>query len=129
MPCLLDTLRELSARFTSLAKSTISESMVLGLPKLAWSSKFLQPEINILNHYITVLRSILPSLFAQKMFIFCAALWPSLDSQSVNSRIRPHSTFIWGAFKSHTAWRKAQRLSALYTTILPTMTRVPSVTQ
>ena len=52
MPILPDTLWILHTRLVSVALSTSSKSMVLCLPDLAWSSNFLEPEKNFLNHTV-----------------------------------------------------------------------------
>ena len=46
-----------------------SESAVLDLPDLTWSSRFLQPKRNILNHMVTILWSNTPSPLTQQMFL------------------------------------------------------------
>ena len=101
----------------SMASNTASESAVLVLPDLSWSLKFYQH--NFLNRLLTILWSIMPSPFIQQMFgVASAAL--RFSSNSSSSQIRHRSTIIWAAFKSHTEWSIAQRVSAPTTTILPT---------
>ena len=62
-----------------MAGNTASESMLLGKLDLVWSSAFLQPEWNFLNHLLTVLWS--TAHFAQQMFClncFChVTLYPA----------------------------------------------------
>ena len=65
MPCLPDTLRLLLVEFASIALSTASESTFLGLPDLTELSGFWQPELNYLNHLVTITSSTAPSPFAQ----------------------------------------------------------------
>ena len=65
-----DTLWLLLARFTSIA----SESIVLGLPDLAWSLRLFQSEKNFLNQLVTVLQSAAPSPFTQQMFLIAFAV-------------------------------------------------------
>ena len=50
---------------TSMARSTITESTVLGLPDFTWLLRFLQLERNFLNYLFTVFWSTVPSFFAQ----------------------------------------------------------------
>ena len=52
MPNSLGTPRELFAGISTVDWSTASESSVLNLPDLWWSSRFLQPEQNFWNHLI-----------------------------------------------------------------------------
>ena len=60
MPNLSDTLQTLVARFISISRRIVLESMLLDLSELAWLSKFQQPEQNFLDHQLTIL-SPLPS--------------------------------------------------------------------
>ena len=62
-----DTLHVLLAEYVSVAGSTISDSMVLGLHVLAWSSRSLQPEQNFFNYLVIVWWSIALLPFAQKI--------------------------------------------------------------
>ena len=79
-----------------------SESTLLGLLDLTWSTRILQPEQNILNHLVTVTWSTAPSPFAQQMFwVASAVLWPTLN---INYQIWRSYTFIFAAFISHTEW-------------------------
>ena len=52
------------ARFASWVSKTATESIVLSLPDLVWSSRFVQSERNILNRLVTLLWSTEPSHFA-----------------------------------------------------------------
>ena len=108
-----DSLWELLAIFTSMALGTVSESVDLALPHLAWSSRFLQPERHFLNHLVTVPWSTAPSPFEQQMLVASTAL-------STSFQIRLCCTFICAAFKSHMEWSNSQRVSAPTATILPT---------
>ena len=60
-----DTFQGLFMEFALMAWRTALESMILGLSDLAWSSGFLQPEQNFLNHLLNVLLSTAFSPFAQ----------------------------------------------------------------
>ena len=52
--------------------------------KIAWSSRFVQPEGNYFNSLVTVLWSTPPSPFAPQMFLVAsAAIWPRLNSQNI----------------------------------------------
>ena len=119
MPNSPDTLRILLAGFTSMAWSTISESTVWDL---SWSSKFRQPAQNSFNYLVTVLGSTASSAFSSQMFLIAfVALRLSSNLQSISSPIRLHCTFICVAFKSHTKWSNARRVSTPANTILPTI--------
>ena len=110
-----DTLWMLLDGFASTAWNMALESLVLGLPNFARSSRFLQPKWGFLKHLASV-----PWSTAQRMFLFTSAtLWPSSNLYSIRSWIRLHCTFIRVAFKLHTDWSNAQRVSTLTTTILP----------
>ena len=63
----LDTLRVLLDRFFPVADSTVYEYMILDLPELAWSLRFLWPKLNFLNNFVTELWSTEPSLFAEQI--------------------------------------------------------------
>ena len=76
-----DTLQVLLTKFFFMVLSTALESTVLALPDLAWSSRFLQPEQNFLNHPFTVLWSTAPWPFMQQIFLIAfVALWLSLNA-------------------------------------------------
>ena len=68
MPSLSDTLWMLLAGFASMAWSMASEPLVLGLPFLALSLRFLQTNQNIVNHLFTILWSTAPSFFSKQSF-------------------------------------------------------------
>ena len=87
-----DTLWVLLTRFDSRSWSTDLESMVLGLPDLAWSSKFLQQ--NFLKHLVTALWS------------NDQLLWYYRTVQSISSWIRLCCLFTCMAFKSWIQWLK-----------------------
>ena len=64
-----DTLWVLFALFVLMVWSLALEFIVLGLPDLAWSLKFLQYEWNVLNHLVIVLWLTVPLFFTQQMFL------------------------------------------------------------
>ena len=95
---------------------------------LPWLSRFLQPKQNFLNHLIIVLRSNVPSLFIQQMFLVGSTqLYPSLNSWSISFQIKLHSTFICVAFKSHMEWSNVY-VSTPTTVILPSTAWITSIT-
>ena len=124
MPSSPNILRIQLTGFVSLAWSTVSESMLLGSPDLARSSRSLQREWNFLNHLITALRSSVFSPFAQPKFLVASwVLWPNSNFWIIiSSQIRLHFMFFCAAFKSHTQWSNTQHVNAPTTTILPTTT-------
>ena len=115
------TLQRLLARFTSMVWSKASESIFLILLDFSWSSWFLKPKQNLLNHLATVLGSTVPSPFAWQIFLVASmALLPSLNLWSISFYIRLCSMFLCAAFKSHAKWSNAQCVSTQTTMILPT---------
>ena len=97
----------------SFAWSTASESTFLGLLNRAFS--FISSESSsycIVINYVFTFRTINVFLAAS------AALWSSSNSISLSSRIRLLWMFICAAFKSHTEWSNAQRVSVPNATIL-----------
>ena len=77
-PHLSVRVRVLLTGFASLVWSTASESTVFGLPDLAWSSRFLQPGQNFLNHLVNLQGSTVFSTFEQQIFLIASvALWPN----------------------------------------------------
>ena len=63
-----DTLLVVLIGFASLALSMISEFTFLGVPNLAWSSRFWQCEQNFLNYLVILLWSSIPSPLVQQVF-------------------------------------------------------------
>ena len=55
-------------KFASISWSMASESIVSGLPDPAWLLRFLKPKQDFLNHLVTVLGLVLPSLLHNKYF-------------------------------------------------------------
>ena len=116
MPGSSDTLWLLLYGFVSIICNVVLESIVLGLPDLAWS-RFLQPEQNFLNHQVTVLWSTAPSPFVQQMLFVASKVWCITSSNwAISSWIRLHCMFICTAFKSHMEWNNA------WLVIIPTIT-------
>ena len=73
----------------------------LSLPELAWSSRFLQPNWNFLNHLLTVWWSTGPSPLAQQIFLVVSTMLKcSSNSSSICSLIRHCFTFNCVAIKS-----------------------------
>ena len=124
---LLDTLWVQLVKLVSMAWSMASESMILGVPDLAWLLKFLLPEQNFCNYFFDyfqlyiVLLSITPSLSTQKKMFLIVFMTLGLKSNlwSISFWIWLLCTFICAAFKSHTRWDNAH-VNAPSTTILPT---------
>ena len=76
-----------------------SESMILGLFDLSWSSRFFQPERNILNHLVTVLWSTAPFLFRSTSgFGRFRCVMAEFKLVKAYSRKRICCTFIYTAF-------------------------------
>ena len=102
-----------------IARSTASESMVLGQLESVRQQPFLLLKRNFSNHQVT---GAAPSPFAQQTFLVTsAASYPSSNSYSKSSRLRLRCMFICATFKSRVMeWNKAQRVSAPTTTILQT---------
>ena len=116
-----DTLHVLLAGFVPMAWNTASAFTVLGLTDLAWSLKSVQLVWNFFNYLFTLFWSTVLSTSTQQIFsVASATLWLSLKSQSISSRIRLHWLFIYVAFKSHTEWSYAERVSAPATMMLLT---------
>ena len=108
MPSSPDTLPVLLSGFASIAWGTLSESTLLGLPNLAWSSRFFRSEQ---NSWTIWLQSYDQLRLHEKCFFF---------------RLLRCYDPIWtrkacADFKSHTEWSNVQRNSAPTTTILPTL--------
>ena len=65
---------ELLIRLFSIEWGTASESTVIGLPELTWSSAFLEPKFLKLSGYYTVVNSVF--FFAQQVFLVASLmLW------------------------------------------------------
>ena len=80
---------------------------------LTTQAKFLQP-----SSYWTVINYIFT--FHTKMFLLVStSLWPSSNSESISSLIRPYYMFICIAFNLHIEWNNAQHVSTPITIILP----------
>ena len=90
-----DTLHVLIARFAYMAWSTASESTVLGLADLVRSSRFFQPVRNFLNHQVTVLWIIVPSYFAQQMFLVVSVVQFKLVKHQFLDETRFH-VYLYG---------------------------------
>ena len=64
-----------------LARRTTTKSTVLDLTGLAWSSRFLQLEQNVISHLVTELLSTVPSPFVEQIFLVASsAFWLSSNS-------------------------------------------------
>ena len=70
----------------SIAWSTDSESMILGLLNFAWSASFLQPKQNFFDPLGTTFSFFFFFFFFlhKKYFLVSALLWPSLNSKFPN---------------------------------------------
>ena len=77
-------------------------------------------ELNFFRHPSTVVGSTVPSPFAQQSFWSLLRRYhPGSNPESMSSRITLRCIFICAAFKSHTGWSNAQRVSAPTDAILP----------
>ena len=103
IPNSLDTLRVLLTRFTSMAWSTSSVSILLSLPDVTWLSMLLQLEPNFLKYLLRL------HISRNKRFW----LLPRHGQFELVKYI-----LIWAIFKSHTNCSNARRVSAQTTTIL-----------
>ena len=98
------------------------ESMLSGLPDLAWLSRFLQPDQKFLqpSGYCIVINYTF-TFYTANVFGYFLSLWPSSNLKNITSKIRLYCIFICVAFKSHTEWSNAQCVSIPITIILPTL--------
>ena len=108
----------------SMARNTVSESMVLSLTYLVWLTRFLQSEI---SWTICLLWSTVASTFAQQVFFFfffffffvaSTTLWSSSKLSRISSWITLYCVFIFVAFKAHVEWSNEQCASISTTTNL-----------
>ena len=81
------------------------QNPVLGLPDLAWLSRFFQPEWNFLNHLVTVIKCTFIFHTTNTFSCFCGIMAES-NTQSMNSKIRLFCTLIWVTFKSFMEWKQ-----------------------
>ena len=115
-----DTPQVLLDGLACMALSTATESIVLGLPDLAWATMFLQPAQNFLNHLITVRGLTVLSFFAQQMFFYgFHGVTVKYEHVNMNSQISLCCMFICEVFQSHIEWNNAQSICAPTATILP----------
>ena len=87
-------------------------STLLGLSDVTWSSWFLQPEQNFLNHLVSMINCTFIFHAANVFDCFHSILAPSLNSLCISSQIRWHFMFIFVAFKSHIQLSNVQGVSA-----------------
>ena len=130
MPSSSDTLRELVTGFAEVME--VTNHTGLWDAELAWyspSATHLKYQFfswpcwitEILVIWWKFLEQSAYSIVINCIFTFLTTgLCPSSNSLSICSRVRRRCTFICAAFKSHTKWRNAQRVSTPTTIIPPT---------
>ena len=107
----LDTFLVLIGGYASMAWSTVSEPVVLGLPDLAWSTNYLQPKWNFCNRLVAVLWSPTSSPFALQ-FIFASFSGIFTQFKLVNICRRIKTTFYGykkNVYSTMQSWKKKKK--------------------